>query len=555
MTNKTYKWDTLYDGNVKTLDQLLHTLLKNREIDEKEKQDEFFHPKHPKDITLSELAIDEKELEKAVDRLTQAIRNKESIIVYGDYDADGVCATAIMWQTLYSFNKNTIPFLPDRFIDGYGLHSESVKKLKEQNPDLTVIVTVDNGIVANDAVDTANELGIDVIISDHHQKGNEIPTACAFVHTDHICGSAVSWILARELSKKVSDGLSTTDTLLDLVAIGTIADQMPLVSSNRSFAKHGLSVLNNTKRCGLLALFESAAIEPGKIGTYEVNFLIAPRINAMGRLENAMDSLRLVCTTNDKKAKELAQTLGRINTERQKMVSEIVTHAKENALSREWKGVIVLAHETYHEGVIGLVASKLVEEYYRPAIVLSKKQGISKASARSIYGFNIIENIRKLDHLISGGGGHPMAAGFSIETDKIEEFQREMEALSEGLLTSDMLLRRIRVDCELAFELISKDLIDRLADFNPLGIGNPTPLFVTEGVYVEDANLIGAEKNHIKMRLTKDDKTFEAIAFHFGSMYNELSLQDQIDVVYSVEMNHWNGKSTIQLKVKDMKVH
>ncbi len=388
--------------------------------------------------------------------------------------------------------------------------------------------------------------------------GKKLPKAHAIVHTDMICGAGVAWITARELVNGLKvrhDGsMYNVNDLLDLAAIGTISDQMPLVGANRSFAKYGLEVLNRTKRSGMLALFESCAIQPGKVGTYEVNYLIAPRINAMGRLESAMDSLRLVCTTNKTKARKLANLLGKTNIERQKMVEEMVMHAKTEAAKHEWLGAIVVAHETYHEGVIGLIASKLVDEYYRPAIVLSKKDGVSKASARSIHGFNIIENIRKLDHLLSGGGGHPMAAGFSIETEKIEEFVSQMEILSKQILTSEMLLRKLRVDTELSFALISMDFIDKLEVFNPVGIGNPTPVFVSKNVFVDNAALIGADKRHVKMHLSKDGYNFEAIAFNFAHVYPLLSPDNPLDIVYSVEENVWNGRSTIQLKIKDMKV-
>ncbi len=551
--NKQYSWNILHNEAPNSINSVVDILLANRDIKTKEEKEEFFNPTHPNELSLKELKIDEKESQKAVKRLQKAIENKEHIVVYGDYDADGVCATAILWQTLYKYTKTVTPFLPDRFVDGYGLHAEAIEKLKAKDEKLSLIVTVDNGIVANDAVKSANDLGIDVIVTDHHQVGKKLPKAHAIVHTDLICGSGVAWIVSRELDKSLTANSQSTSDLLDLAAIGTISDQMPLVDLNRSFVKHGLGTLNKTKRCGLLALFENANVQPGTIGTYEVNFLIAPRINAMGRLESAMDSLRLMCTTNTKRAQDLSRTLGKINLERQKMVEEMVLHAKTEAAKREWLGAIVLAHETYHEGVIGLIASKLVEEFYRPAIVLSRKDGISKASARSIHGFNIIENIRKLDHLLSGGGGHPMAAGFSIETTKIGEFALEMETISKEILTDDLLQRTLLVDTELPFSVISDKLLVNLADFNPVGIGNPTPLFVTKGVHIEKASLIGTNKNHIKMSLSQNDEVFEAIAFNFGEVFPTLSPKDPIDIIYSPEMNHWNGKSTIQLKVKDIK--
>lgn len=552
---KNYHWQILDEGtSSKSDDEVVTILLENRNIRTKEEVREFFKPKNPAELSLNELGIDEKQMQKAVTRIKAAIERDEHIIVYGDYDADGVCATAIMWQTLFGLTKHVTPFLPDRFIDGYGLHAESVKRLKEKDPKLSLIVTVDNGIVANDAVDQANESGIDVIISDHHQIGKTLPKAHAIIHTDRICGSGVAWVLGREINKQLADSGTPIVELLDLTAIGTIADQMPLVGANRSFAKHGLEVLNRTKRCGLLALFESAKVIQGALGTYEINYHIAPRINAMGRLENAMDSLRLLCTSNLTKAHDLAQTLGRINTERQKMVEEMVKHAKGEASKQEWLGAIVLAHESYHEGVIGLIASKLVDEYYRPAIVLSKGKAMSKASARSISGFNVIENIRKLDHLLSGGGGHPMAAGFSIETPKLQEFINGMETISKELLTEEVLQRQLQIDMPMELNAITEDLVEKLENFAPIGIGNPVPLFVTHEVYLEHASTVGQEGKHLKLQVGKDGRVLDGIAFGMGFLYDSLSPENSIDIVYSIEKNIWNGRVSTQLKIKDMKI-
>jgi single-stranded-DNA-specific exonuclease len=554
--SKQYLWNIQHKEKIASVDEVIDVLLQNRSIISKQEKEEFFTPKHPNDFSLEELSIDRKEMEKALSRIEKAIENKEHVLVYGDYDADGVCSTSIMWQTLYHYTKNVTPFMPDRFIDGYGLNPESIEKLKSKNEKLSLIVTVDNGIVANEAVDKANELGIDVIITDHHQKGKSLPKAHAIVHTDMICGAGVAWIVARELHKSLTTNyqILTTDSL-DLAAIGTIADQMPLVGVNRSFAYHGLKVLSGTKRLGLLALLESCAIEPGKLGTYEVNYIIAPRINAMGRLENAMDSLRLLCTTNKTKARELANTLGRINGERQKMVEQMVLHAKSEAKKKDWLGVIVLAHETYHEGVIGLIASRLVDEYYRPAIILAKSETTAKASARSIHGFNIIENIRKLDHLLIAGGGHPMAAGFSIKNSDLEEFEKQMELLSKELLTDDMLKRKLNIDTELSFNAITDELLDKLLAFNPVGLGNMTPLFATKNVHVDDANLIGSEKKHLKMHLSEGNHHFEAIAFNMSEFFDALSPDKTIDIAYSIDKNVWNGRVTTQLKIKDLKVN
>ena len=385
MNNVSRRWEVLGKTPKRSisLKEIEKILLKNRGLTGEKARKEFLSPTAPEALTLKGLGINQLQVKKAVERIKKAGKKGEMIIVYGDYDADGISATAVLWERLYSLGLNVLPPIPERVSEGYGLNSESIKKLKEENPSLGLIVTVDHGIVAGAQVEAAKKLGIDVIVTDHHQPGGKKPKPYALIHTTQIGGAALAWILAREI-KSVRDGL-------DLVAIGTIADQLPLVGANRSFAKYGLVSLNSTQRVGLNALFSEAGIVKGEIGPYEVGFMIAPRINAMGRLVHAIDSLRLLCTKNNQRAGELARLLNKTNLERQRIVEEVVLHALRQAQDESFaRSVIVVAHESYHEGVIGLAAARLVEEFYRPAIVISKKGKIAKASARSISGFNII---------------------------------------------------------------------------------------------------------------------------------------------------------------------
>ncbi len=571
MNNKDLKWEILNKvksqrSKVKGQD-IVDILLENRGLKTKKQKEEFFSPKHPQNIGLKELGISDKSVGIAIKRIKKAIDNKEHIIVYGDYDTDGVCSTAILWECLYSLTKNVQPHIPDRFIEGYGLNAESVQKLKTENSKLKLIVTVDNGITANEAVEKANELGIDIIITDHHQKGKKLPKAHSIIHTDKISGSGIAWILSREIARKFeirNSKFEVTDSL-ELAAVGTIADQLPLLGANRSFAKYGLEELNKTKRPGLLALFEEAGLTDRQthlhqkatvrqVGTYEVNFVIAPRLNAMGRMEHAIDSLRLLCTTNKSRADELAKRLGKINRERQRVVDEVVLHAREAALKIKWRGGIILAHESYHEGVIGLAASKLVEEFYRPSIVISKGAEFSKASARSVSGFNIIEHIRKVGNLIKGGGGHPMAAGFAIKTEKIEEFKEKFDRVSEPYFTDNVLHKKLKIDCEIDFENINLELWEELKEFEPTGVGNPRPTFASKKIKVTGARVVGGDGKHLKLNLEKGGVSKEAIGFGFGDLYKKLSKVQLIDIAYTIEENEWNGNKNLQLKIKDMKV-
>ena len=617
MNNKDVKWEIVGKGikstkSIKGSEEIIEVLLANRGIKTEKQKHEFFNPTLPQELTVKSLSISETELAKTLKRIKQAIKNKEEIIIYGDYDADGVCATAILWECLYSLTKNIMPYIPNRFEEGYGLNAESIQKLKIKYQKLKLIITVDNGIVAHAATDKAKELGIDVIITDHHQPSKALtsrrnlpashsrgaslrvrdkydyPDAFAIIHTTQICGSGIAWILGREILKSFQlpdsgrqlnknskiNKLDNSSEIgnwkleirkgLDLCAIGTIADQMPLLGPNRSFAKYGLEELNKTKRVGLLALFKEAGIttkvpnlkgsEPYlNIGTYEVNFVIAPRINAMGRMEHAIDSLRLICTTSHANAIKLAEILGKVNKERQNVVEQVVLHAYDNIDIEDKKGLIILGHDSYHEGVIGLAASKLVEKFYRPAIVFSKGEKISKASARSISGFNIIEAIHSVEDLIIGGGGHPMAAGFSIETAKIEEFSKKINEISIPLLTDSVLSRFLKVDLEIEFNQLNQEMYEELSEFEPSGIGNPIPNFLTMKVKVIDAKCVGVGAKHLKLKLEKDGIVFGAIGFSLGDLYPSLLADTKIDIVYSLNKNIWNGHESLELKIKDLK--
>ncbi len=552
MNNKAKRWELLAKNKFSDQKEVISTLLKNRSIETKKDREEFFDPTDPMKISLKSLGINEPEVKKAISRIKKAGKNKEKVIVYGDYDADGICATAILWETLYSVGLNVLPYIPERFSEGYGLNIESIKRLKSEDPNLRLIITVDHGIVADKKVDFARELGIDVIITDHHEPGNIKPKALSTIHTIKISGSGVAWVLSREILRNIRHTTYNIQQSLELAAIGTIADQLPLIGPNRSIARYGLEKLNKTKRPGLLSLFEGAGIK-NEIGPYEVGFLIAPRINSMGRLEHAVESLRLLCTRDKSKAGKLARHMNSTNSDRQRIVDEVVTHAL--SLSKgEVPNVIVLAHETYHEGVIGLAAARLVEEFYRPAIVLSKKGKISKASARSVSGFNIIEAIRQLEDLYIEGGGHPMAAGFSIETSKIGEFGKRINKIAKGLLTEEILSRKLRVDLELDFSVLTWDLYKKLETFEPTGLGNPSPTFAAKRVEVLDAKTVGQEAKHLKLKLRQDGYIFDAIYFGGGEIYSKLTPDTKIDVAYQLEDNTWNGHKSLQLKIKDVRL-
>ncbi|MCS7091750.1 MAG: single-stranded-DNA-specific exonuclease RecJ [Patescibacteria group bacterium] len=550
------KWELLYSGKVFDENEIIEILLKNRGCQTEKQKNEFLKPKHPLDVSLLDVGMDKDAVRKSITRIVKAIKNKEHILIYGDYDADGVCATAIMWESLYKYTKNVMPYIPNRFSEGYGINADSIVSIKSQNPKVSLIITVDNGIVACDAVKRAKDLGIDVIVTDHHQKGENLPDAYSIVHTDKISGAGISWIFCRELLKKLSkeDVQNLAIPTLDLCAIGTISDQMPLLSANRSFAKYGIKQINLTKRIGLKALVETAGLQMGKIGVYEINFQIAPRINATGRLDSAIDSLRLLCVKNQKRACELAESLNKTNIERQKILDEVLSLARKEVEKQVWQGVIVVAHETFHEGVIGLAASKIVEQYYLPAIVISKGESVSKASARSISGFNIIESIRQHSKLILNGGGHPMAAGFSIETAKIEQFTQQILKSSSTTITDEVKTRKLKIDLSLGLDQITTSLYEKLQLFEPVGVANPNPVFMTGSLTVKDLKVVGNDGKHIKLVLS-DANNLLISAIGFNMVDFNIKIGDVVDVAYTIELNAWNGQETLELKLKDLKKH
>lgn len=541
------KWQVLnaLKSPYKNSTQIVDTLLENRGFINVKDKEEFLRPQKPYDISWKDLSISKADSLKALKRVGKAIEDKEKIVIYGDYDADGISASAILWEALHGLKADVMPHVPERFSEGYGLNPGSVEMLYKKYPNLKLIITVDNGISAFEGVEKARKLGIDVIITDHHEKSKKLPRAIAIIHTIKTSGSGLAWFFSKSLG--ANNGL-------ELAAIGTISDQVPLVGINRSLVKYGLEELRKTSRRGLLALFEEAGIKRNEINPYTVGFLIAPRLNAMGRMLNAIESLRLLCTKNSVRANELARLLGKTNKERQEVVDKVILHAKELVKEENSNGFILVSHESYHEGVIGLAASKLVEQFYRPAIVMSLGKEISKASARSIPGVNIFEVVKKLDKYLVSGGGHEMAAGFSIRTEHLEVFKKKLAGLSEVYLTKELLRKSLKIDMEIQFPQINPDLQKSLTQFEPFGIGNPTPTFMSKSIKVKAVRSVGADGRHLKLKLSQESKEFEAIAFGFGTYLEKLSQSKSIDAVYSIEEDCWNGIKKLQLKIKDIKV-
>lgn len=546
-------------------EEIVKALLNNRGITGR-KVSQFLNPAHPGILKPEQVGISASQIKKSIKRIKQAIKEKENIIIYGDYDADGICSTAILWETLHFLGANAIPFIPHREKHGYGLSAKVIKeifdnpKLYKLKPKPSLIITVDNGIVAHKAVDYAAQRNIDVIISDHHQPANKLPHAHSIVHTTKLAGAGVSWILAKEISKSFSSNKLVKNLpkqSLDLAAIGTISDMVPLIEANRSIVKFGLQELRVTERVGLLELFNSSAINPQDLNTYHISFVIAPRLNAMGRLEHALDSLRLLCTKSHQRAKELASTLGKTNRQRQEMTQEALSQAQllyQKSQAKASTKLIIVEDYDFHEGIIGLVAGKLVEDYYRPAIVISKAKGYSKASARSIPGFNIIEAIRQTQHLLVDAGGHPMAAGFTIRTSQISSFKKSIHQIADQNINQKMLSKKLTLDCDLLLEDMDWKLLAQIENFKPFGTENPKPIFAVEKALVLKISPVGTDAQHLKMMLQDGKKVVEAIAFNQGHLFPQLNNGSYIKIAACLEKNLWRGKESLQLNIQDIKV-
>src|SRR3990170_2311660 len=479
------RWEFLNKSEVRSQESLVETLLKNRNITDRES---FFNPPNPSDLVTQLPSylpdLDQEQLDRAVSRIQGAIQKGEKVIVWGDYDVDGVCAAAVLWQTLYGLGAKVLPHIPDRFEEGYGLGSEKIKKLAEEG--CRLIITVDSGITAVEEADLIKELGVDLIITDHHLKPRKLPKAHATVHTTALCGTGIAWLLARSLQQtangKQPDRLAVSGMPyagLDLVAIATIADLQPLLGANRALVTAGFEVLNRRERPGLAALAQVAGLK-GELDSYAAGWVLGPRINAVGRIKHGIEALRLLCTPNPTRAHQLAQILNQANVERQALTVHTFDHAK--GLVEKGDGLIVVYHDSWHEGIIGLVAGRIVEEYGRPAIVVSQGKDFSKGSARSVNGLNIVEVLRAEEDLLEVVGGHAAAAGFTIKTKNLEEFVRRIRRNTAPLLTKLDPRPLLKIDARLPLEMVDLALVKELHRFAPHGVGNPEPVFLAEGV-------------------------------------------------------------------------
>lgn len=543
------KWNINSSISPKNQEEIINTLLKNRGITNSDQKKEFLNPLL-QSVTFESIGIKEEEIKKTAKRIERAIKNNEVIVIFGDYDVDGVTGTALLWETLYwNFGyKNVFPYIPHRINEGYGISEKGIDGVLLEHSDTSLIITVDNGIVAGDAIKYAASKKIDVIVTDHHVPGEKLPESLAIVHTTNVCGASVAFLLSLYLEgKKITED----DPRLDLVALATVADLVPLIGPNRVLLHFGIQALRRSKRPGIESLVKSSSIEKSKIGVYEIGHILAPRINAAGRLDHALDSLRILCTRNRERSDILARQLSEVNKERQSMTQEASSVAKSLVVFESEMKIIVSSSADYKQGIIGLIASRLTEEFYRPALVISEGEEISKGSARSIKGVNIIELIRSSSTYLLEMGGHPMAAGFSLKTRDIASFTKEISKNAAEYIEEQYFQRSINIDFELNDELITEKTYLEIQKLAPFGMGNNEPTFLTKNLEILDIKKIGKDKTHLKFVLGTGKNRIHAIGFGLGKFDEIPESGDIIDVVYTLSINEWNDRKTLQLVIRD----
>ena len=539
--------------------QLVDLILKNRKI---ENVEEFLNPKNPLNISLSDFNFSFKnEFQKSLAILKTVKEKNQMVVVYTDYDADGITGGAILWETLYYLGFKVMPYVPNRKTEGYGFSLFGIDNvIKKFNPAL--IISVDHGITKVKEVEYAKKKGIKIIITDHHLKGEILPKADAIFHIPALSGAGVSYFFSKEIFRNFEKNVGNRHACLllqsnfysdylALASIGTVADLVPLIGPSRSLVKYGLENFSKTRRVGIKHILKEAGIEDRKISPYEIGFIIAPRINAVGRLKDATDALRLLCTKKEERAKNLASYLGQKNKQRQDLVEKAVLEAKK-ILAFETKNfsflpkIIILHSKEWEEGIIGLVAAKMVEEFYRPTIILTKNDGFYKGSARSIPSFHITNFLRNLKNYLLDVGGHAQAAGFTIEEKKLYQFKKKAEKLSKTILKETDLEKEIVVDLKLPISKINLKWVKLLEQLHPFGMGNPQPLFFSEGK-IFNVKFLGKDNRHLKIYLTDENEKsiLEVMAFNQADIFKNLFRNQKIKVVYSLEIDRWGGKEKV----------
>ena len=498
-------------------------------------------------------------LKQAMERLRAAVRNRERVAVFGDFDVDGITGTAIMARALTSLGVEVIPYIPHRVEEGHGLSTDAVSYLAAQGA--TLLVTVDTGVTAFAEAAAAQDMGVDVIITDHHLAPQGAPDACAIIDPrlpdstypfPHLTGAGLAYKLCEALLQSFSSNArEQLGTLLSLAAMGTVADVAPLLDENRSIVRRGLEELARSSSTGLQAMFRTARIEDVSFDAETIGWVLAPRLNAAGRLDHADASYRLLVTNDAGEAEGLALQLEQQNRDRRTMTTE--AYQKARSLVKP-APLIMVGDESFSPGIIGLVASRLAEEFHRPAVVLSLGPDVSRGSCRSIPEFDIGSALHEVAPRVEGilrFGGHPQAAGFTIATSSLDSLQRRLTSVAREALSDQVLQPRLDIDLELSLRDLPRDIYPTVQRLAPFGAANPAPLFLSRNVQLMNNRQIGSNGDHKLLKLKENGITWDAIAFRSSCLLPEGV--DKVDVVYTVEIDRWRSHQTLRLNVKDVR--
>ncbi len=534
---------------------IIRELLRKRGLADAEAIQSFLAPDYSKDLGDPYLM---KDMDKAVSRIQQAIKNKQKVAVYGDYDIDGIASTALMLEVLQMHGLEPIAYIPDRYEEGYGLHISALEELKNKGVDL--VITVDCGITSVREAEWAKENKLDLVITDHHDAPENLPTdAIAVVNPKQngdeypfkeLAGVGVAFTLARALQQRTGIPQQGQEKwLLDLVALGTVCDVMPLVGENRVLAKYGLVVLRKTRRIGLVALAQSADTDLAEARAYHLGYLFGPRLNAAGRLEHANYSLELISATDPLEAQQMAFQLEELNSQRQLEQERILTEADAQAAHFAGDPVLVLADPNWSHGVVGIVASKMAEKWQKPTLVLQVLDDKAKGSGRSAGGYNLIDGLRSAEPLFSKLGGHHFAAGFTLPAENLDMLR---EALNEHYLSVEAELpEAVYPEADVIVDDPSDlnwELYNFLEKLEPFGSGNPQPTFGLTKVKVADVETVGKNKKHLRVRLaTEGGQIFEGIGFNLAEKYPNLRSAQVVNVLAYLQKNSFNGRDSLQL--------
>lgn len=501
------------------------------------------------------------DMEKAVSRITKALKNNENITIFGDYDADGITSTTILKRFFHDINKECNVYIPNRLNEGYGLNKNAIKKLSEDGTNL--IITVDCGITAIEETKYAKELGIDIVITDHHEPGEEIPDAEAVVDCKRkdnkypfreLAGCGVAFKLTQALCKNLELNENQALKYLDIACVGTISDVVPLIDENRVIVKLGMLLLKQTKNLGLKQIINNAHFK--EFNSMSVAFGITPRINACGRLGHQDEALELFTTDNQEKATELAKKMDEYNIQRQleekRIYDEAITLLQEEAQTNGITNCIVLGHENWNPGVIGIVSSRITEKFYKPSILVCFDKDIAKGSGRSIEGFDLHKALMECDKYLTNYGGHSLAAGLSLNTKDFEKFKNMINEYAEKNIKDEDLIPTINIDLKLEDSQLNIEDVEELKLLEPFGQSNEEPIFMITNLKVVSIKTLSDGK-HLKLYL-KNQNYLDAIGFNLGERANELKIGDTIDIVGNLNINEFNNTKKVQMLLKDFKI-